>query len=177
MIERLMPGEISIVGVCSYEPVNVKELCCSEHLITRRLRILNKASSIYRLGPFLDRNGVLQVSVRIKQAEIPEDVKHPILLPRKGHITQLVIRHFHEKVEHQGRNIAIRDTLVRILDNLHSIHGCLLYIQLRQVSKIARHDSRTEDGRSPAQPDGSMPPFTYATVDYFGPWLVKEGRK
>ena len=32
-------------------------------------------------------------------------IRNPILLPRYGHITKLVIRHNHENTHHQGRGI------------------------------------------------------------------------
>ena len=41
--------------------------------------------------------------------ELSEDAKHPVILPKKGHITSLVIRHVHEKVAHAGRGITLNE--------------------------------------------------------------------
>lgn len=45
---------------------------------------------------------------------------HPIILPMKSHISQLIIRHFHERIEHQGRGL----TLNEIKSNGFWILGC-----------------------------------------------------
>ena len=43
---------------------------------------LKKCSSLYRLDPFLDSNGILRVGGRLRRAIISENVKHPVILPR-----------------------------------------------------------------------------------------------
>ncbi|XP_068749087.1 uncharacterized protein [Montipora capricornis] len=47
---------------------------------------VGKNSPIYRLVPFVD-NGLLRVGGRLHNANIPEESKHPIVLPRKSHVT------------------------------------------------------------------------------------------
>ena len=42
---------------------------------------------------------------RLCRSELTLSEKHPVLLPRKNHISELFIRHHHEKVYHQGRQI------------------------------------------------------------------------
>ncbi|CAB3991324.1 PREDICTED: uncharacterized protein LOC107355480 [Paramuricea clavata] len=68
-------------------------------------KTVKKSSSIYQLDPFLGKDGILRVGDRIRRASIPENVKHPCILPRKGHVTELVICHHHQKVAHQGRGM------------------------------------------------------------------------
>ena len=63
---------------------------------------LKKCSSLYRLDPFLDSNGILRVGGRLRRAIISENVKHPVILPRKSHITYLILKHCHEETQHQG---------------------------------------------------------------------------
>jgi len=62
-----------------------------------------KSSSVYRLDPFLS-NGLIRVGGRLSKASLPEDMKYPILLPYKSHVTTLIIRSIHEKLGHAGRN-------------------------------------------------------------------------
>lgn len=64
--------------------------------IRHRNTSMKGSSSLYRLDPFLDKDGVLRVGGRIRKASIAEEVKHPIILPRRGHILWLIIKHFHE---------------------------------------------------------------------------------
>jgi hypothetical protein len=66
-------------------------------------KTVKKSSSIYKLDPFLGKDGILRVGGRIRRASLPENVKHQCILPRKGHVTELVICHHHQKVAHQGR--------------------------------------------------------------------------
>ncbi len=35
------------------------------------------------------------------------DSKYPVILPKKGHVTELIIRHAHEKVAHGGRGMTL----------------------------------------------------------------------
>ena len=69
----------------------------------RRIVLKNpKTSNLYRLDPILTEDGILRVRGRVRRADLPLDVKHPCILPRRGHITELIICHFHQKVAHQG---------------------------------------------------------------------------
>jgi len=64
-----------------------------------------KGSQLYRLDPFLDSNGILRVGGRLRRAEMEYGEKHPIVLPKNHHVSQLVARHYHLQVHHQGRQI------------------------------------------------------------------------
>ena len=39
----------------------------------------------------------------LNHADIPEESKHPVILPRKSHVTTLIIRLTHEQLGHAGR--------------------------------------------------------------------------
>jgi hypothetical protein len=43
----------------------------------------------------MGNEGLLRVGGRINRADVLFHVKHPVILPRKGHITALVIRYYH----------------------------------------------------------------------------------
>ena len=36
---------------------------------------------------------------------MPLHVRHPYILPKRGHVTELIICHFHQKVTNQGRGM------------------------------------------------------------------------
>ena len=57
----------------------------------RKKAKMRRASHIYRLDPFI-ADGILRVSGRLSNADISEDSKHPVILPRKSHVTTLIIR-------------------------------------------------------------------------------------
>ena len=72
----------------------------------RRNNTLKKTSSLYKLDPFVDKNGLLRIGGRIRRANVPLEVKHPLILPKKSHISDLIVRYFHESVgHHQGRGV------------------------------------------------------------------------
>ena len=54
---------------------------------------LPKNSKIYQLNPFLDKEtGLLRVGRRLNRANVEGAMRQPVLLPRKGHITNFMIR-------------------------------------------------------------------------------------
>ena len=66
---------------------------------------LKKCSCLYRLDPFRDSGGILRVGGRLRRASISENVKHPVILPLKSHVTNLVLQYCHEKTRHQGNGM------------------------------------------------------------------------
>ena len=56
---------------------------------------------------FLDDEGIWRCGGRLSNAEVPYNVRHPILLPRDDHFTLLIVRRAHERVLHNG----VKDTL------------------------------------------------------------------
>ena len=106
---------------------------------------LKKVSPIRRLDPFKDQDGILLVGGRPRHANLSFQEKHPLILPKRGHVTDLVIRHHHAKSHHQGRGIthaSIRSSGVWIISGNsavgHHISKCV---------KILRSSSDSEDGR------------------------------
>ena len=56
---------------------------------------IKKRSNIRSLAPFVDSNGIIKVGGRLTQAKIHYDQKHPILLPEKDYITELILSLIH----------------------------------------------------------------------------------
>ena len=53
----------------------------SRVFVQQRKTNMKTSSSLYKLDPFLDGNGVLRVGGRLRRASLTEDVKFPIILP------------------------------------------------------------------------------------------------
>ncbi|XP_063592525.1 uncharacterized protein LOC134769716 [Penaeus indicus] len=92
----------------TYSPVTVSELEKAEKVIIKELqskyyadekrvlqtkKVLNKRSSLYKLDPFMDIDGIMKVRGRLSQANLNEASRHPVILPGRCH--------YH----HQGRGI------------------------------------------------------------------------
>ena len=66
-------------------------------------------SSLYKLDPFVDEDGILRVGGRLKRASLSDDMKFPIILPRNSHVTTLIVRYFHERSSHQGKTMTLNE--------------------------------------------------------------------
>ncbi|GIY71759.1 DUF1758 domain-containing protein [Caerostris darwini] len=66
----------------------------------KRNQALSCRSKILSLNPFLDNSGILRVGGRLRHANIVYGHKHPILLPKRHILTDLIVRHYHEILLH-----------------------------------------------------------------------------
>lgn len=133
-----------------------------------------KGSRLYHLNPFLDAYGILRVGGRLRRAEMEYGEKHPVVLPKNHHASQLVAKHYHAQVHHQGRLItggAIRqagfwligghDTVTKV------ISACVPCKKLRGPPLEQRMADLPRDRTE------ACPPFTNIGFDVFGPWIVQ----
>ncbi|XP_058828272.1 uncharacterized protein LOC131688137 [Topomyia yanbarensis] len=62
---------------------------------------ISKASSLYKLSPFIDDSGVMRMRGRTGVcAYLHNDAKNPVILPPKHMITSLILVHYHEMYLH-----------------------------------------------------------------------------
>ena len=139
---------------------------------------LKKASSLYKLDPFIDHQDLIRVGGRLKNADdFNENLKHPIILPKKGNVTNLIIRHAHEKMAHAGRGM----TLNQLREKFWIINANTAVRSLiSKCVKCRRYRGTSLDQKMADLPKcrvAQEPPFTYCGVDLFGPFTIKEGRK
>ncbi|XP_050409069.2 uncharacterized protein LOC126824016 isoform X1 [Patella vulgata] len=111
-----------------FKELNVEELNASENAIVKfvqfnsfpneiqilkqnvqnnnRHKIVPRTSSLYRLDPIISE-GLLRVGGRLRNADLSDNVKHPIILPRNEHFTNLIVNDIHRSVAHAGRGHTI----------------------------------------------------------------------
>ena len=70
-------------------------------------RVLSRKCRISQLDPFIDEPDAIRVGGRLQNSHISDDCKHPILLPRKGKVSDLIINHCHSKVAHGSRGFTL----------------------------------------------------------------------
>ncbi|XP_068204676.1 uncharacterized protein [Palaemon carinicauda] len=143
-----------------------------------RGRGLCSSSSIYKLDPFIDpKDRLLRVNGRLSKAEISAGKKHPMILPRKSHITTLIIRYTHEKLAHAGRNhvMAKLRELYWIIRTNASVRQVLQRCVICRKMRNPVLNQKMAD--LPLERVIPVAPFTHTGVDFFGPQEVKEGRQ
>ena len=144
----------------------------------QRKSTMKTCSSFYKLDPFVDVDGILRVGGRLRRSTLADDIKFPIILLRDSHVTKLIARHFHERNRHQGKGM----TLNEIRSNGFWILGgsSIVANLIATCVKCQKLHGSVQEQRMSDLPEErleSAPPFTYCAVDYFGPFIVKDGRK
>ncbi|GIY25713.1 uncharacterized protein CDAR_263721 [Caerostris darwini] len=72
----------------------------------KRVAVYCLRSKILSLNSFLDNSGILRVGGRLRHANIAYGHKHPILLPKRHILTDLIVRYYHEILLHAGLQLA-----------------------------------------------------------------------
>lgn len=130
-------------------------------------KILTK-SKLLTLTPYLDEHQILRVGGRLQHSALPEETKHPIILPSEGRLTRLIIERAHRQTLHGGARL----TLAQTRQAYWIISGN------RTVKKIVRECIRCHRYKhsNNEQLMGSLPearvtpsrPFTHTGIDFTG---------
>ncbi|XP_062716565.1 uncharacterized protein LOC134291988 [Aedes albopictus] len=126
------------------------------------------SSKLKSLRPFVDQS-VLRVGGRLRNAAVPEDQKHPFVLPSKHPFTELVARYYHQKLLHAGPQLLISSLREKFWPlrarNLAGriVHSCINCFRCRPRA--------TEQvmGDLPAERVSPTLPFLCTGVDLCGP--------
>ncbi|KAG1929293.1 hypothetical protein F2P79_023066 [Pimephales promelas] len=138
----------------------------------------SKSTELHKLNPFMDSQDILRVGGRLTQATLHPHVKHPAILPKGHHVSRLLIKHYHEKVKHQGRGMTInelRSSGIWILGCSSEVSS--LIFKCIKCRKLRRCSQEQKMADLPPERMEATPPFTYSGMDCFGPFYVKDGRK
>ena len=135
----------------------------------------NKPNNIKnQLGLYLDRHGLVRCGGRLKNAEICEGARHPLLLPKNSKLTDLIVENQHKRALHTG----VAQTLGLVRHKYWIPHGrSVVKRALRQCAVCRRHEGGPY--RMPFIPPlpysrvSQAVPFTHTGIDYFGPLYIK----
>ncbi|KRY44621.1 hypothetical protein T03_16049 [Trichinella britovi] len=138
-----------------------------------------RSGALQRKQVFLDQDGILRVVTRLTNAEfLSEEMKNPIVMPRKHPVTRLIIRSTHNDVGHLGVN-STRAELGRrffipecISTVKHEIYKCKVCRTHRpiavQVPTAPLHVNRLQYRGFP---------FVMCGMDFFGPFVISRKQK
>ena len=96
--QEAFPRELVILQRITQEPTRHSS---ERKRLRERLNCIGYASPLCKLSPFL-HDGVICVGGRLNNASIPFSAKHPMTLPSKHPVTDLIIKDYHEKEGHVG---------------------------------------------------------------------------
>ena len=137
---------------------------------------VQKGSSIFGLDPVLV-DGILTVGGRLHHASLPEDAKHQIILPKDHHVTNLIVWHYHFASGHSGRDhlpslLRSKFWVIRANSVVRKLLANCFSCRWRQAPVCCQKMADLPKERvTPRQP-----PFSHVGIDYFGPFVVKQGR-
>ena len=132
--------------------------------------------SLRMLSPILVQ-GILRVGGRLQRSELPDETKHPIILPTRHHVTELIINFYHEREGHSGT----LHTLACVRERYWVIRGQTTVRNAIKKCVLCRSMKVKPCGQIMAPlPSVRLhpgnPPFTCVGVDYMGPLVVKRAR-
>lgn len=125
------------------------------------------------LNAYKDDKGIIRVQGRIHNATMPNDTKHPIILPHKSHFTNLVIDNAHKRTLHGGPLL-----MLNFLRTKYWIVGAksLVRQHLHKCVTCTRHAALTKNqfmGQlSPARVTPARA-FLRSGIDFAGPINIR----
>ena len=146
------------------------EMTCLERKVE-----LPRDSKLRQLAPELDDNGVIRVGGRLRRAQnLTEDSKHPILLPSKHPVTDLVIRQYDNKLYHPGAERLFAEIRRRfwILRGREAVRRYQRLCTVCQKLRAQPIMPRMAD-LPPCRLRLQEAPFHNTGMDCFGPFSVK----
>ena len=140
---------------------------------------LPRKSSILSLTPILV-NGILRANTRLRYAEdLSEDIKYPIILPKKHAVTKLIVKYHHEI---EGHKMGVNYTLNHLREKYFVIHGRQ---HVKRCIRECGECCRRYRGGAAQQQMAPLPrlrlemtekPFTNCATDFAGPFYTMQGR-
>lgn len=134
-------------------------------------------ATMAQLAPFIDQTGLIRVGGRLRHSTLDDRAKHPILLPQRCHLTNLIIRHYHQSLLHGGSRLVLSMISRRywIISGRaavrRAVYSCV------PCSKHRASNPQPFMADLPASRVTGHRPFYNVGMDYGGPFVVKESRR
>lgn len=141
----------------------------------RRVQHGNTApGALASLSPFLDSHGMLRVGGRLSNSNLPENSKHPLLIPKSCNLAILICRYYHALTGHSGPTFGL--SLSR--KKFWIVHGRSLFRSVVRrcvlCAKLRPRSAQPVQGNLPACRTEICFPFRNEVgIDAFGPYKVK----
>ena len=70
---------------------------------------IHRSSSLFKLDPFLDTDGILRVGGRLKRSMLDINEVHSVILRKANLTTEAIVTSCHENVAHSGRSMTLNN--------------------------------------------------------------------
>ncbi|XP_058447526.1 uncharacterized protein LOC131427946 [Malaya genurostris] len=141
--------------------------------------VLPKDSSLYKLSPVLEADGLLHMRGRIDACEFVEEcTKRPILLPRGHPVSDLIIIDTHQRYCHMNHKTTLNEIkrryyIPKLRSEYNRIRARCQHCKNQAVKPNVPEMSALPSLRLKA----FCRPFSFIGIDYFGPMHVVIGRR
>lgn len=165
--------------ILSREEIEKAEECCirqcqrkwfeEEIEAIEKLKKLKRNSKLLSLNPFLDDKQILRVGGRLENANLSENKKHQILIPKEGNLAKLLIDNVHKSTLHGGPQL-----MLSVLFTKYWIVGAkqLVKNQVRKCTVCVKNTAAINNQMMGQLPSVRVTPgraFKKSGVDYAGP--------
>ncbi|GBM69371.1 hypothetical protein AVEN_272189-1 [Araneus ventricosus] len=130
-------------------------------------------SKLKSLSPFLDSQGILRVGGRLRNSILPYNSKHPILLPAKHKVTDMIIQYYHKIQFHSGPQALLYNIRQKFWPlngrNLcrKIVHSCVTCFKANPKISSQKMGDLPEDRVNPNFV------FNSVGIDFSGPFYIK----
>ena len=171
--EEWQRAETTLIKLCQRESFPEELTALEED------RPINKKSTILKLCPFLDDQGVLRSRTRLQNVTwLDDNNKFPIILPKRHTITDLMVKDVHDDV---GHALGTNATLAALHKRFWVVRGRVVVKNVQKRCSLCKINKAKV-----AQPQmAPLPGFRYSLplqafavvgIDFAGPFETKAGR-
>ena len=155
--------------------IKIEQLSSFPNTLDRLLegKRLSKKDPLLSLTPFIDSDGVLRVGGRLSNTDLSYDRKHPMILPKNSHISDLLIENEHERSKHMGTqtvisNLRQRFWIIGIRSKARKLLGrCVICF------KFKPRPAQQQMGLLPPERIDQVRAFFRVGIDFAGPFYIK----
>lgn len=171
-VDELHDAETAILRSAQQKAFN------EDYQLLMKGKQISSKSGLWKLNPMIDCDGLIRIDGRLRNVDyMPYNARHPIILPKTGEVTRLLVKQHHEDGFHGGTN----QTLTSLTQRFWIIAG-------REAVRCWENECSVCKRRRSQPACQIMAPlsrcritqtlraFSISAVDFGGPFLTKQGR-
>ncbi|XP_071827282.1 uncharacterized protein [Apostichopus japonicus] len=142
----------------------------------KEINSVMRKSPLRTLDPML-RGGLIVVGGRLRRADLPEETKHQIVIPKSSPVARLIVLETHKSLGHMGKSAI----LVRLWKKYWVVGaGTIIRSIVGKCTICRKYQAKRGEQKMAALPiervTSDRPPFDHTGIDMFGPFEIKRGR-